>query len=290
MISADTKDALARELPQERALPRGACSRGSRSTAERRRVRHPPQRGRAPLLVAAGRAQAPSDRDARTDAPRAVADLRRRAPATAARDPALSRSTNATGSSRCAPPFLPADRWRPAPAATTWSSSFATSASRRVWRGCCAATASSAKATRRKRRVVLYLKDFDAIAELLTRIGAFAAVLAARRRARVARDEKPHPPPGEYRGGESAAQRRRPAPRSAASSSFLQNAYGLSRLSPPLREVAELRLRHPDESLAELGRRCSPPIGKPTVSSRLRRAGRLADRLRGVQGSAKAAR
>ena len=34
-----------------------------------------------------------------------------------------------------------------------------------------------AKEARRKRRVVLYLKDFDAIAELLTRIGAFTAVL-----------------------------------------------------------------------------------------------------------------
>ena len=35
----------------------------------------------------------------------------------------------------------------------------------------------AAKETHRKGRAVLYLKDFDAIAELLTRIGAFAAVL-----------------------------------------------------------------------------------------------------------------
>ncbi|MGP8099760.1 MAG: helix-turn-helix domain-containing protein [Candidatus Cybelea sp.] len=57
-----------------------------------------------------------------------------------------------------------------------------------------------------------------------------------------------------------------------------------------MREVAEVRLRHPDESLAELGRRCKPPNGKPTVSSRLGALTKLADNLRGMQGSAKAAR
>jgi DNA-binding protein WhiA len=71
---------------------------------------------------------------------------------------------------------------------------------------------------------------------------------------------------------------------------YLQSAYGLPQLSPALREVAELRLSHPDESLAELGRRCNPPIAKPTVSGRLGALSRLAEHLRGVQGSAKAAR
>jgi hypothetical protein len=57
-----------------------------------------------------------------------------------------------------------------------------------------------------------------------------------------------------------------------------------------LREIAELRLRHPDESLAELGRRCNPPVGKPTVSGRLMALTRLAQRLGGLQGSLKAVR
>jgi DNA-binding transcriptional regulator WhiA len=57
-----------------------------------------------------------------------------------------------------------------------------------------------------------------------------------------------------------------------------------------LREVAQLRLIYPDESLAELGRRCNPPITKPTVSSRLAALTRLADHLRDGQGSMKATR
>jgi DNA-binding transcriptional regulator WhiA len=147
----------------------------------------------------------------------------------------------------------------------------------------------AAKETRRKGRAVLYLKDFDAIAELLTRIGAFAAVLRLED-VRALRETKNRihrlvntEAANLQRSAQAGAQQRRVI-------EFLQNAYGLSRLSPPLREVAELRLRHPDESLAELGRRCNPPIGKPTVSSRLGALTKLAGNLGGMQGSAKAAR
>ena len=44
---------------------------------------------------------------------------------------------------------------------------------------------------------------------------------------------------------------------------------------------AQLRLRYPDESLSELGRRCNPPIAKPTVNSRLMALARLARRVQG---------
>ncbi len=43
---------------------------------------------------------------------------------------------------------------------------------------------------------------------------------------------------------------------------YLADAYGLRNLSPALREAAQLRLAHPDETLAELGRRASPPSEK----------------------------
>jgi hypothetical protein len=145
------------------------------------------------------------------------------------------------------------------------------------------------KKTRRKGRGVLYFKDFDAIVELLTRIGAFGAVLRLED-VRALRETKNRihrlvntEAANLQRSAEAAAAQRRVI-------EYLQSAYGLPRLSPALREVAELRLMHPDESLAELGRRCSPPIAKPTVSGRLGALARLADSLRGVQGSVKAAR
>ena len=62
---------------------------------------------------------------------------------------------------------------------------------------------------------------------------------------------------------------------------YLADAYGLRNLSPALREAAQLRLTHPDETLAELGRRCNPPVGKPTLNGRLAAVMRLVKRLRG---------
>jgi len=139
------------------------------------------------------------------------------------------------------------------------------------------------KRARRKRRAVLYYKDFEAIVELLTLVGAYGAVLHLED-VRALRETKNRI---HRLVNTEAANLERTASAAAAQRQvieFVENAHGLRRLSPALREIAELRMRHPDESLSELGRRCNPPIAKPTVSSRLAALTRLADRLRSVQG------
>jgi DNA-binding transcriptional regulator WhiA len=150
-------------------------------------------------------------------------------------------------------------------------------------------TGRAPKETLRKARRVLYYKDFDAIGEVLTLIGAFGAVLhledvrALREtKNRIHRLVNTEAANMERTAAAAAMQRR--------TIEFVASAYGLRRLSPALREIAELRLRHPDESLAELGRRCNPAIAKPTVSSRLAALSRLAERLRQGQGRALPAR
>jgi len=60
---------------------------------------------------------------------------------------------------------------------------------------------------------------------------------------------------------------------------LLADAYGLRKLSAPLREIAELRLAHPTETLAELGRRCIPEVKKSTVNGRIAALLRLAKGL-----------
>jgi cell division protein WhiA len=145
------------------------------------------------------------------------------------------------------------------------------------------------KETSRKGRDLLYFKDFDTIVELLTKIEAYPAVLQLEE-LRALRETKNRI---HRLVNTEAANLQRTAQAAAAQRrviEYLRSAYGLPRLSPPLREVAELRLMYPDESLAELGRRCTPPVSKPTVSSRLGVLARLADQLRGGQGSAKAVR
>jgi cell division protein WhiA len=51
----------------------------------------------------------------------------------------------------------------------------------------------------------------------------------------------------------------------------------LARLPPGLREIAELRLRHPSSSLRELAAKCRPPATKATAHRRLNRLVNLAD-------------
>lgn len=145
------------------------------------------------------------------------------------------------------------------------------------------------KTTQRKGRTVLYYKDFDAIVELLTLIGAFGAVLHMEdvRALRETKNRIHRLVNTEAANLERTAQA---AANQRLTIEYLENAYGLARLSPALREIAELRIAHPDESLAELGRRCDPHIAKPTVSSRLTALARLAERLRRVQGQPKQAR
>ena len=144
-------------------------------------------------------------------------------------------------------------------------------------------TGRAAKRTERKRRDVLYYKDFEAIVDVLTLIGAFAAVLqledirALREtKNRIHRLVNTEVANLERVAAAAATQRR--------TIDYLASAYGLAQLSPPLREIAELRLSHPDESLAELGARCNPAISKPTVSSRLSALSRLAARLKSGRG------
>jgi len=70
------------------------------------------------------------------------------------------------------------------------------------------------------------------------------------------------------------------AVRQVESIKLIQREIGLSRLPQNLREVAEVRLNYPDESLKELGEILSPHVGKSGVNHRLRKIEKIADELR----------
>jgi DNA-binding transcriptional regulator WhiA len=138
----------------------------------------------------------------------------------------------------------------------------------------------AAKRARRKGRAIVYLKGLDAIVAALSAIGAYAAVLhledvramkeTKNRIHRIVNTEAANL----VRAAAAAAAQREAI-------AFLADAYGLRNLSPVLRESAQLRLAHPDETLAELGRRCNPPVGKATLNGRIAALMRLVARLRG---------
>jgi DNA-binding protein WhiA len=140
------------------------------------------------------------------------------------------------------------------------------------------------KTARRKRRLVVYFKDIDEITGFLTSIGAFAAVLRLED-VRALKETKNrirrlvNTDAANVDRSTSAAAKQREA------IALVADAYGFRRLSPPLREVAELRLAHPTETLTELGRRCNPQVGKSTVGGRIAALLRLARRLEAAYGA-----
>lgn len=71
------------------------------------------------------------------------------------------------------------------------------------------------------------------------------------------------------------------AMRQVESIKYVVSVMGLEKLSPSLRQVAELRLEYPEISLKELGEMLSPPVGKSGVNHRIRKLEMLAEKLRG---------
>ena len=61
---------------------------------------------------------------------------------------------------------------------------------------------------------------------------------------------------------------------------LIKEQYGFQKLPEPLRQMAEVRLEHPDAPLKELGEYPDPPVGKSGVNHRLRKLSELADRIR----------
>ncbi|GAC1308889.1 MAG: hypothetical protein NVS2B3_10670 [Vulcanimicrobiaceae bacterium] len=131
------------------------------------------------------------------------------------------------------------------------------------------------KVARRAGRRIVYFKDVDAIAALLASIGASQAVLRIEDvRALKETKNRIHRLVNTEAANVDRAMRAAAAQREAIAQ--LVDAYGLHRLSKTLREAAALRLAHPTETLAELGRRCDPPVRKSTINGRIGALLRLA--------------
>jgi hypothetical protein len=122
-----------------------------------------------------------------------------------------------------------------------------------------------------------YAKGIDRIAGVLAAAGASEAALALQERAvvgstraranRLANADHANL----VRAGRAAHAQLEAVRR-------LERAGRLGELSPRLREIAELRLKHPSLSLRELAVKCDPPASKSAAQRRLRMLVRIAQR------------
>jgi cell division protein WhiA len=118
----------------------------------------------------------------------------------------------------------------------------------------------------RRGHAIAYTKSKPVIRELLAHMGAHDAVLTLDEAEVITRIRERANRVTNF--DEANLTRQGSAARSQAAALA---GLDLDALHPDLREVAELRLGHPDLSLAELGRAARPPLSKATVAGRIRR-------------------
>jgi cell division protein WhiA len=137
----------------------------------------------------------------------------------------------------------------------------------------------SSKVIQRKGSYVVYIKEGEQIIDLLNIIGAHTSLLELEN-VRIMKEMRNNVNRLVNCETANLSKTVNAAVRQVESIRLIQNELGLQRLPKNLRDIAELRLSFPDESLKELGELLEPPVGKSGVNHRLRKIEKIAEELR----------
>lgn len=128
----------------------------------------------------------------------------------------------------------------------------------------------------RKGHYIVYAKEYESVATILGVIGAGAAVLKLYN---IQIEKEIRNEINRLVNFETANVNKitKAASRQIQAINILKKSGALKKLPPVLCEIAELRIKYPDESLKQLGERLNPPIGKSGVNHRLNRIIQIAE-------------
>lgn len=136
----------------------------------------------------------------------------------------------------------------------------------------------------RKDRFVVYIKDSEAIAELLNLLGAHESLMRFEniRILKEMREDVQRKVNCETANLQKTVEA---SVRQTEDIAYIRDHIGFSNLPEPLREIAELRLQRPQATLRELSEALHPPLGRSGVNHRLRKLSLMAEehRLRNRQ-------
>jgi len=130
----------------------------------------------------------------------------------------------------------------------------------------------------RKRGWIVYLKDGEQVADALKLMGAHAALLDFEN-ARVYKDMRNRVNRLVNCDTANLGKTVSAGVRQEEHIRLVVQRFGLETLSPPLRQVARLRLQYPEVSLRELGELAQPPLSKSCVNHRLRKLEQIAEHI-----------
>lgn len=135
------------------------------------------------------------------------------------------------------------------------------------------------KVIQRKGSYVVYIKEGEQIIDLLNIVGAHTSLLELEN-VRIMKEMRNNVNRLVNCETANLSKTVNAAVRQVESIRLIEREIGFQRLPKNLREIAELRLSFPDESLKELGELLQPPVGKSGVNHRLRKIEKIAEELR----------
>lgn len=136
-----------------------------------------------------------------------------------------------------------------------------------------------AKIVRRKKYYVVYIKEGAGIVELLGIMGAHISLMNFEN-LRIFKEMRNSINRRVNCEAANITKTVNASSKQIADIELIRDVCGLAGLPDNLRQMAEVRLEHPDATLKELGEILSPPVGKSGVNHRLRKLSELAEKIR----------
>ena len=138
---------------------------------------------------------------------------------------------------------------------------------------------SDAKIVERKGHQVVYLKEGSQIVDMLNVMEAYVSLMNLEN-IRILKEKRNSINRQVNCETANIAKTVNAASKQIEDIQLIQKHVGLSGLPDNLREMALVRLTHPESSLQELGGYLDPPVGKSGVNHRLRKLSEIADKIR----------
>ena len=137
----------------------------------------------------------------------------------------------------------------------------------------------NSKIVPRKSNYIVYLKESEQISDLLSVIGAHNALLSLQN-TKILKEMRNNVNRIVNCETANLSKTVNAAVRQVEDINLIQRTIGISNLPNNLQEIAQIRVEYEDMTLKELGEMLDPPIGKSGVNHRLRKLGEIAEGLR----------
>lgn len=135
------------------------------------------------------------------------------------------------------------------------------------------------KIVERKNHYVVYLKDGSQIVDMLNVMEAYVSLMNLEN-VRILKEMRNSVNRKVNCETANISKTVNAAVKQIADIEYIRDTEGLDSLPLPLREMAQVRLDHPEAPLKDLGKYMDPPVGKSGINHRLRKLSAFADTIR----------